>query len=433
MPREKVAVSWVRHTVPRGKRAKAATILTLGLAVVSAVTGCSRHTSGAGASASDSAGPVTLAAADPHGTTAALITRWNAGHPGEQVSLHKLPTDEDASYADLLQQLAKPNPGYDLMQLPTSDTAEFAAHGWLAPLTGSRAIDTAGLVRPAVAAATYQSELYAAPVDVDAGLFYYRSDLVAKPPATWAQLSASCVTAKRLSIGCYAGQFAKGPDLTANAIEATGPAGRQLLNSSGDSAVASSAAVKSGLQLLADSYRNGVIPKAAITYRAAQSTQAFGNGSLLFMRNWASQYPVVASSASKARFKLAMLPSTSGPTTPALGGHSIGLSAAAAHKKTAVALLTYLESPSSQAQRLGADGLGPVTTASYADASLRARFPVLPVLARSIGQARSAPVSQFYPSISTAVSDSGYAAISGAEPVSAAVGQLRRAIEAATR
>ncbi|MDQ2847540.1 MAG: extracellular solute-binding protein [Actinomycetota bacterium] len=402
------------------------------LVAVLGLTACSGAASSQAAK-TDSTGPVTFAAADPGGSTAKLIAQWNAGHPDEQVSLHQLPADPDAQHADLLQNLAKPDSGYDLVEMKTSDTAEFAAQGWLSPLTGRYAIDTAGLVPAAVAAGSYQNALYGAPLDVDAGLLYYRSDLVQAAPATWAQLSAACATAKRLSIGCYAGQFARGDDLAANTVEAVASAGGQLLQPDGKAVDATSPAVRKGLQFLVDSYRNGVIPKAAITYRSAQSTQAFNSGSLLFMRNWSSAYSTISTSAMKAKFKTAALPGASGPGKPALSGHSLGLNAASQHKRTALDFIKFLESGAVQAGRLKAASLDPVTTASYDDKALRAAFPVLVTLQQSLRQVQVGPVSEYYPGISDAISDSGYAAISGTTSVPAAISQLQQAVSAAAR
>ncbi|MGI8666118.1 MAG: extracellular solute-binding protein [Jatrophihabitans sp.] len=396
------------------------------------VAGCSaKHDASTGQS--EGTGPVAVAAADPSGSTSKLVARWNAGHPGERVTLTVLPADEDARHAMLLQRLATPAPDYDVVELRTSDTAEFAAQGWLSPLTGRYQISTAGLLAPAVAAASYRGELYAAPLDVDAGLLYYRSDLLSTPPTTWAQLRADCAIAHRLSIGCYAGQYARGDDLAANTLEAIGSAGGQVLRPDGEPADLNAAGVRNGLQFLADSYRNGVIPPAAITYRASQTSRAFGSGSLLFMRNWATAYATIAASPVKANVRMALLPGSAGPGRPALDGHSLGLTTAARHRGTALAFMNYLQSSDVQTGRLASAQLAPVLAASYHDQALAAKYPVLAVLGQSLRQAQPAPVSQFYPSISDAISEAGYATIGGTRSVPAAISQLQQEITAAAR
>jgi multiple sugar transport system substrate-binding protein len=381
---------------------------------------------------------VTFAAADPHGSLATLVNSWNAAHPGERVTLRTLPADPQAHHDSLLGSLGAAAEGAparagapdDLVELRSADVAEFAAQGWLHPLTGRQSLDTGALVPAAVEADRYQGSLYAAPLDVDAGLLYYRSDLLGKPPATWAQLTASCPTAERLSIGCYAGQFAHGTDLTANTLEAVGATGGQITAASKAAPAAGAAA---GLTLLSDSYRSGVIPKAALTYRSAQTSQAFLSGSLLFMRNWASAYPAVAHSAGAVPFRTALLPGVTGPGVSAIEGDSVAVTGAARHLGTALAFTRYLQTPGAQAVRLAADGLGPVSSASYTDPALNRRFPVLATLAQALRHPARQPVGPFYPGVSEAISDSSYAAISGSLPVPAAISQLQQAIAAAAR
>ena len=45
-----------------------------------------------------------------------------------------------------------------------------------------------------------------------------------------------------------------------------------------------------GLSFLTDSFKDGTIPKAAITWQEEQSRTAFQNGELIFLRNWAYVY-----------------------------------------------------------------------------------------------------------------------------------------------
>jgi multiple sugar transport system substrate-binding protein len=412
----------------RGQLAVLGGLLAIGLTV----TACTSSRGSAVAKQTDTTGPITFAAAaGAHGSTQAIVSQWNSAHPGEQVSLKSLPADPDAQHADLLQNLAKPAAGYDVVSMKTSGTAEFAAQGWLQPLTGSFAVDTTSLMKPAVASATYDNQIYAAPIDIDAGLLYYRSDLVPTAPTTWAQLVKSCPKAKATNLACYAGQFAKGPDLTANVLEAIAATGGQVPQPAGKTVNLNATQAKNGLQLLADSYRNGVIPKSAITYTAAQTAQAFSSGSLLFMRDWASAYPSIASSSIKAHFKVALLPGKSGPAASALDGTSVGLNVATQHKKTAVAFMKFLESPDVQRLRLKSDSAGPVLLACYDDAALRTRFPILSMLQKALQQAQVGPISQFYPAVSQAIQDSSYPAISGDKPVSEAVTELRSALASA--
>lgn len=73
-------------------------------------------------------------------------------------------------------------------------TAELAANGWLQPLTGSTLVDTKAMLSATVRASTDKDVLYAAPVSTDAGILYYRKDLVPNPPKTWDEIPKEAIT-----------------------------------------------------------------------------------------------------------------------------------------------------------------------------------------------------------------------------------------------
>ena len=83
----------------------------------------------------------------------------------------------------------------------------------------------------------YRDNMYAAPWKTDAGLLYYRKDLLQKagisaPPKTWAELSSSdCGKVK--GVDCYAGQFDKYEGLTCNFSEAVDSAGGVVVDDQG--------------------------------------------------------------------------------------------------------------------------------------------------------------------------------------------------------
>ena len=138
--------------------------------------------------------------------------------------------------------------------------------------------DLAAMLPATVRASTYKDVLYAAPVSTDAGILYYRKDLVPNPPKTWDEMMGMCSIAKANNMGCYAGQFAKYEGLTANVAEAISSAGGTILGPDGKPTLSSAAANK-GLQNLVTAYADGNIPKEAITYQEEQGRTASEDGS----------------------------------------------------------------------------------------------------------------------------------------------------------
>jgi len=104
-------------------------------------------------------------------------------HPDQKVTFKEQTDQADQQHDDLVQNFQAKNADYDAMSVDVVWTAEFAAKGWLQPLTGKLAVTTSGMLPATVKAATYKDTLYAAPVSSDGGILFYRKDLV---PTQWA-------------------------------------------------------------------------------------------------------------------------------------------------------------------------------------------------------------------------------------------------------
>ena len=118
------------------------------------------------------------------------------------------------------------------------------------------------VIPAAKATAVYDGEMYGAPFMTNAGLLYYRSDLVPTPPTTWAELEAACEVAKANAMDCYAGQFAQYEGLTVNVAEAINSAGGTFLSEDGTKVTVDSPEAREGLQHLVDMFQNGDINEA---------------------------------------------------------------------------------------------------------------------------------------------------------------------------
>ena len=94
---------------------------------------------------------------------------------------------------------------------------------------------------------------------------------------------------KDAKLDCFAGQYNKYEGLTVNFDEAVHGAGGVIVGDDGKPNVATPEATK-GLQTLVDWFKDGDIPKAAITWQEEEGRQAFQNGELIFHRNWGYVY-----------------------------------------------------------------------------------------------------------------------------------------------
>ena len=410
-------------------------VLVAGIAVAGlALAGCSGGTGG-GSDGGNGRGPITyVQGKDNNNIVRPLIDKWNADHPKEKVTFKEQSDKADQQHDDLVQHFQAKSTDYDVVDVDVVWTAEFAAKGWLTPLTGKMKIDTSKLLPSTVKTATYNDTLYAAPQTSDGALLYYRKDLVKTPPTTWDEMMKDCDIAKQAGIGCYAGQFAKYEGLTVNASEAINGSGGSVLNKSGSPDV-DTADAKAGLQNLVDAFKDGNIPAEAITYQEEQGRTAFESGKLLFLRNWPYVYNLAktdGSSTVKDTFGIAPIPGKDGTGASTLGGHNAAISVYSKHKATAHDFLEFLESNETQKFFATQGSLAPVVGDLYTDSELTSKLPYLPTLLKSIESAEPRPVTPFYPAVTKAIQDNSYAALKGSKSVDEAVKDMQAALKTAT-
>jgi len=394
-------------------------------------TGSAAGTGGAAAAR----GPITyVQGKDNSGLLGPMAEKWNAAHPNEKVTVKEQSDQADQQHDDLVQHFQAKDSSYDVVSVDVVWTAEFAAKGWLTPLKDTMALATGGFLAPTIKAATYNNQLYAAPTSSDGAMLYYRSDLVPNPPKTIDEMWSMCSIAKKNNMDCFAGQFAKYEGGTCNATEWMNAYGAKVVDDAGKPTVDSPEAA-AGLKALADNYKNGNIPKQAITYQEEQSRASFQNGKLLFLRNWPYVYNLASTDSSskvKGKFKVAPLPGLTGPGTSTLGGHMAAISTYSKNKATALDFLKFLTSPEQQKTNMEKGSLAPVIESIYTDQALVAKYPYLPVLLTSIQNAVSRPVTPYYPAVTTAIQDNFFAAIQGQKTPEAAVKDMQAAMQAAS-
>ena len=146
---------------------------------------------------------------------------------------------------------------------------------------------------PPVKAATYNGKLYAAPPPATVACSTTARTWSRPRRRHWDEMWPMCSIAKKNGMDCFAGQFAKYEGLTCNATEAINTFGGKVVDDKGQATVDSPESRK-GLQMLADHYKNGDIPKQAITFQEEQGRVAFEAGKLLFLRNWPYVYSLAS-------------------------------------------------------------------------------------------------------------------------------------------
>ncbi|MEU9164719.1 ABC transporter substrate-binding protein [Streptomyces sp. NPDC048424] len=355
-------------------------------------------------------GPLTLVTAgDLTDYLPPLLDDWNEAHPDERVTLVELPDSADETRAQMISELRSGRDRFDVLNIDVAWTSEFAAAGLISPLQRDR-FPLDAFLRPVVDTATFDGRLYAVPYVTNAGLLYYRRDILDRegeePPRTWDDLVRQARTiAPKYGLDGYAGQFLPYEGLTVNVTEAVHSAGGSILRDDGDRVTVDSDAARAGLRFLAEGVRDGWIAREALGYKEEESRQAFQDGRLLFLRNWPYAYADASAAGSKVagRFGAVPLPGPDGPGTSVLGGSNLAVSSHARHPASAADLISYLTSERVQRQVLTTGALPPVRAALYEDPELIRAYPYLPTLRQSVLSAVPRPKSPRYDQVSLAV------------------------------
>ena len=373
-------------------------------------------------------GPITFVTGkDLTGYLQPLLDGWNRAHPAERVTLVQLPEAADDVHAQMVDSLRSGSSRFDVLNIDVAWTSEFAGSGWIAPVDG-RGLPLGSLLPHVLDTATFRGRLYAAPYVTNAGLLYYRKDLLARagvrPPHTWAELAKDAATvAPRYGVGGYAGQLFPYEGLTVNLSEAVESAGGSILAGDGEKVTVDSDAARQGLDFLVSGVRQGWIPKAALTYKEEESRAAFEQGKLLFLRNWPYVYDSAAAAGSKVAGRFGVVPL---PGSSVLGGSNLAVNAHSRHPRTAADLLAYLMSEQAQRQVLARGSLPPVRAGLYTDPALLHEFPYLPILRQSVESAKPRPKSARYDQVSLAVAAVTSDALNGRITPDQAIATLNR-------
>jgi multiple sugar transport system substrate-binding protein len=397
-----------------------------GIAILAAglmlLAGCTADgaSSGGSAPSTNGIGPITFAIGkDNSGWLQGVITGWNQGHPSQKVTLLLLPRASNGQLAQLVANLQAKSDLYDVIDMDVIWTAEFASNGWIIPLPQSQ-FPLGDFLKPAVDTARYQGRLYAVPDYSNADLLYYRKDILAKagkqPPKTWAQLQQLAKTvAPKYGLSGYAGTFALYEGLTVNFAAAVQSAGGSILSPEGTKVTVNSAEALQGLEFLVNGFRQGWIPRAALSYEEESAQNAFASGTFLFLDNWPDVYAALSAPGPQnkvyGKFGIAALPGPDGMGSSSLGGANLAISAYSQHQRTALDFIKYMTNLTNERQMLEKGSFPPVWTRLYTDKSLIRSHPYLPVLEQAINSARPRPAITNYDQASLAISSAVYEAL----------------------
>jgi multiple sugar transport system substrate-binding protein len=359
---------------------------------------------------------------DPH-VLRGLLDEFERAHPGLRVREETLPSSSDEQYQFYAINLQARADVFDVLAVDIVWVAGFARAGWLKPLP-----DPSGFFRGPMEAVTWRGAVYALPWFVDAGLLYYRRDLVEKPPEHWHDL-VRLAREPRLHGFVWQGKQYEG--LVCNALEYLHSNAGAVLES--ERAVLASPQNREALAFMADLvHRYGITPASVTTLTEEPSRHVFGQGRAAFLRNWPYAWRLFQDPASRVHGKVAVaeLPRfPGGRSAPTLGGWQLAVNAASRYAEAAERLVRFMTSEPAQKRLAIAYGFQPSRVALYRDPELLAAQPFLGTLERIFAAARPRPVTPQYVRVSQVLQAELSAAVSGLRTADEALSRAQRGVE----
>lgn len=351
-----------------------------------------------------------------------LLERFEKENPDVKVKDETLPASTDEQHQFYVINLEGRSADFDVFSMDVIWVPEFAKAGWLKDI--SRLLPEAerdDFFPGPMEAVAYNGRIYAIPWYIDAGLLYYRKDILDKygflAPKTWRELvdTAQYIASREDGIYGFIWQGKQYEGLICNVLEYMWGNGGDVLKD-GEIVLYSRENIEA-LSFMRDLIvKHKVTPPLVTTAIEEPTRHIFGNGRALFMRNWPYAWNIFERDGSSVKGKVgvAALPSfVEGKSASTLGGWQLGINRYSKKHGAAERLIRFLTSPEAQRFLALTIGYKPTRKMLYNDKELIERQPFIADLHSVFMNARPRPASPYYMMMSQVMQPEFSAALSG--------------------
>ncbi|MEM7694501.1 MAG: ABC transporter substrate-binding protein [Pseudomonadota bacterium] len=371
-----------------------------------------------------------------------------AAETGNEVEIVSTPNSSTERLALYQQLLSAGSDDIDVFQIDVIWPGILGTHFIdLAPYTdGAEAEHFTAIVENN----TIDGELKAMPWFTDAGVLYYRTDLLEKYdraiPTTWEEMAETAEMIQnaereagndRMFGYVFQGRAYEG--LTCNALEwidAWG--GGEIVDADGNITINNENAV-AALDTIAG-MMDTIVPQGVLNYAEEEARGVFQSGNAVFMRNWPYAWSLGNSDDSpiKGNIGVSALPKggDAGQNTGVLGGWQLAVSKYSQEPEAAASLVKYLTSFDEQKRRAIEGSYNPTIGALYEDEEVLAASPFFGELYDTFVNAVARPsrvTGAKYNRVSNAFWNATHSVLSGKEDAASALSGLERQLATVKR
>jgi multiple sugar transport system substrate-binding protein len=346
---------------------------------------------------------------DATGATDVLIEAFMEENPNITVEFREMPSDTGQSHDQYVTEFSAGDTTIDVFDADVIWPAEFAQGGYVLEL--DRFIERDGVdmdeyFEGTVDSGNFEGRQWAMPKFTDAGLLYYRSDIVDEAPETWDELmemAAEYQGEEGTEFG-YLMQANQYEGLVVNAVEFIGAYGGSVLDENQNVTVNSPETI-AAIQKMMDIVNSDFVPGNILNFDEPATHNAFLEGQAVFARNWPYMQAMTEDedqSQVKGNVAFALLPAGDAGSASGLGGWMSMINRNTEHPEEAWELLKFMTGAEGQKITAIEGGSAPTLRALYDDEDVRDSAPLFSdeEFVNTLENAVPRPVSPIYPQIS---------------------------------
>jgi trehalose/maltose transport system substrate-binding protein len=368
---------------------------------------------------------------------------------GNQVRVISTPKESNEILALYQQLLGSRSADIDVLRIDVVWPGQLAQH--LVDVGSMVGKDVLAQHFPAIVEAnTVDGKVVALPWFTDAGLLYYRKDLLEKHgrkvPRTWQELTETAKAvmeaerkggSPRMWGFVFQGRAYEG--LTCNALEWIDSFGGGTIVDARGEVTVNNPKARAALELAA-SWPKRISPDGVLNYAEEEARGAFQSGSAVFMRNWPYAWALVNGKDSPVAGKVGVAPlpkgGADGKHTGTLGGWQLAVSRYSKATKEAVDLAAWLTGEEEQKRAALEASLNPTRPALYDDPEVLEKNPFYKELRQTFESAVARPsraTGSRYNQVSSEFWNGVHETLSGRAPADRSLARVERTLERLSR
>lgn len=333
-----------------------------------------------------------------------LVEEFQQQHPNIRLQIIEGPNATDQVEDLYTSSFLLGNSPYDLVYMDIIWTSKFAAAGWLLDLSArlsSEELDQ--FLQGDVRGGIYEKKLYRIPFRSDAGMLYYRQDLLEQagydPPETFAELIriSQDLQQQNLADWGYVWQGRQYEGLSAMFVEILRGSGAFWIAPETLEVGLDQPEAIEAVNFLVSTITKGISPPGVTTYGEDETRLLFENGRTVFLRNWPYVFALASDSPIAGKFKIKpMVHAPQESSGACQGGWGLGIASTSQHPEEAWQVIEFLSSEETQRKYTLDTGYVPSRRSLFNDPEIIAKYNHYPQLLEVVeNSALRPPIAQY--------------------------------------